>query len=557
MTDRKDKKRKQQNTRLIRQGAAIWLLAGLLAVVPLYMQNMYFDLIEAKARITLIVTIPAVLVGCAACLTELLLQKKGQASQDQRERLSLRPETLLLLAILLWKLAATWFSYDRQGSFYGTIGWHAGSLLEGALILSTLLIAGAVRFPDLTGAMKQTGALRQTGATEPTGTLADRITGIVLWAVAAVNAFILLMAAIQSAGVDLFKLLDRIDRMYFYTYLATIGQKNSFAGYLCLTGPLFWGLYAVRRDRRGRIAVGILSFLSLLGVILCESDSVYAGIGIALLFMLPFYFRTGERMQRAAHLLLMYGICLLLVGGCPLYAQKVSRMRDISAAMLTPSCVTAVLTAGILLLMAGRRATGQQEQQPRWVLYLLRTLELLLIAAIVAAVVYVAAHFDDDWGTRRGLYWRMAWEYYLKLPAGRKITGMGQELLALVYVGLRAERGINVLAVHCEPLQILLTEGIVGAGLYLAFWGAMIGLYLRHKMRESDGGIFLFPLAAYLGQSLFCSVYPVTAAVFSAMAGLYLAQVRIETAGRNKALLPADELIADPAPGSTRAPRRR
>ena len=41
--------------------------------------------------------------------------------------------------------------------------------------------------------------------------------------------------------------------------------------------------------------------------------------------------------------------------------------------------------------------------------------------------------------------------------------------------------------------------------------------------------MFFFPLAVYFGQSLFCSVYPVTAVMFSVMTGLFLAYYRKET----------------------------
>ncbi len=532
------------------RAVALWLLAALLIAVPLYMRDAYFHLIEAKSQVCLWLTLPAVAIGCAA----LVINRFQVRTLPGRIRLDWACAKILLVFLLVWKLAATWFSYDQRASFYGTVGWHAGSLLEGTLILCTLLIARGVTegsgekasVRDKAAKGEKAAVVGPAGALDPaSGFSASRLTFIFCGAVALANAWIFLMAAVQSAGVDIGLLLNRIDRKYFYTYLATIGQKNSYAGYLCLVGPLFWGMYIARRDRWSRIITGLLSLLSLLSVILCESDSVYAGIGIAAVFMLPFCFRTGARLRRTGHIFLMYGLCLLFVGSSPLFAEKVARMRDLSALMLTAPCVVGVLAAGIVLTALGRSEQegygkqqnhgeqqglsgleGHSEQPSRRLRFLAWILELVLILAIAAVCKQVTAEFDDTWGTRRGLYWRMAWEYFEKLPVGRKITGIGQELLSLVYVSLRVDKGINVLAVHSEPLQILLTEGIVGASLYLAFWAAMIGLYLRRRMWERDGGAFFFPLAAYLGQSLFCSVYPVTAAVFSAMAGLFLAEVR-------------------------------
>jgi hypothetical protein len=47
-------------------------------------------------------------------------------------------------------------------------------------------------------------------------------------------------------------------------------------------------------------------------------------------------------------------------------------------------------------------------------------------------------------------------------------------------------------------------------------------LFFEKKLWRRRSAIFFFPLAAYWGQSLFCTVYPITAVVFSIMTGLYI-----------------------------------
>ena len=51
-------------------------------------------------------------------------------------------------------------------------------------------------------------------------------------------------------------------------------------------------------------------------------------------------------------------------------------------------------------------------------------------------------------------------------------------MLAFVYVELRKLLGKNVVSAHCEPLHVLLTQGIGGLMLYLSFWGLLV----RHFM---------------------------------------------------------------------------
>ena len=56
----------------------------------------------------------------------------------------------------------------------------------------------------------------------------------------------------------------------------------------------------------------------------------------------------------------------------------------------------------------------------------------------------------------------------------------------------------------------------------------------RSPTASSTGSVFFFPLAAYWGQSLFCTVYPVTAVAFSFMAGLYLRYTEYADSGGNQ-----------------------
>ena len=116
-------------------------------------------------------------------------------------------------------------------------------------------------------------------------------------------------------------------------------------------------------------------------------------------------------------------------------------------------------------------------------------------------------------------------EAFWDFPFRRKLTGIGPEMLAMIYSALRTEQRINIVSAHSDPLQVLFAQGIVGAVLYLLFWGYLLYLFIFKKLWRDNRAIFFFPIAAYWGQSLFCSVYPVTGVLFSVMAGLYLGQV--------------------------------
>ena len=274
-----------------------------------------------------------------------------------------------------------------------------------------------------------------------------------------INIGIFVMAAMQSANLDPGHLLAPLESKFYYFYLGTIGQKNSFSGYLCLLMPLFWGFFITCTDFLSEIVYLVISAGGLLSFVLCESDSAYAGLGLCVVFMLPYVFGKARYVGRSGVLLLFYGLSLLIVGRLPSFAMKTAKMKDLSAFLVTVPCAAGISIAALLIMILG----------------------------------------------------------YLIMPRMRQ-----ENVAALVYLPLRKSMGVNFTSAHNEPLQILLTEGIVGLALYLAFWIVITVGYFKNRLWKRSDAVFMFPLAAYLGQSMFCTVYPVTAAAFSVILALYL-----------------------------------
>ena len=466
---------------------ALYIFAVSLLAVPLYMHNGYFDLIEAKAGIYLKLTIPALISAFLTLVVDGI--RKYRTGCPIRQ--GLYPIEILLLAIGGWSLIDSVLSGFFKASFLGVLGWAAGSALIVTSILSTICLFRFLRFdPRL------------------------------MIPVIVINIGIFVMAVMQSANMDPFHLLAPLQSKFYYAYLGTIGQKNSFSGYLCLLMPLFWGFFITCTDVMSEIVYLVISAGGLLSFVLCESDSAYAGLGLCVVFMLPYVFGKARYVGRSGVLLLFYGLSLLIVGRLPAFALKTAKMKDLSAFLVTVPCAAGISIAALLIMILGYLIMPRMRQEN--VVRLLILLESVLIGAICITIVYTGMHFKDSWGTNRGILWRTGWEYFRKLPLLKKLTGIGPDMAALVYLPLRKSMGVNFTSAHNEPLQILLTEGIVGLALYLAFWIVITVGYFKKRLWKRSDAVFAFPLAAYLGQSMFCTVYPVTAAAFSVILALYL-----------------------------------
>lgn len=464
---------------------AVYLGAVSCLLVPLYMKNGYISLIYWKARAFLFLAVPAFVIAAIITASSLIFHNNADIKS-----LLKRPKTshILLLMIGLWALFSTLLSTNPELSLMGTAGWSMGSLMIALLTASTFFVSRYFEFRSY-----------------------------MLLPVIAVNAVIILFAVFQSAGVDFFGYLSQIDPEYIFTYLSTIGQKNCFSGYLCLLLPLFWGAFISCKGRAAKLLYGGFSFLGFMGIIVAESDSFYAGIGICVPFMLLYIFRSEQHFKRAQVLLVMYGISILIVRYLPVFENKTKRYYHLSKIMLHSPVAEILIIAGVLLyLFGGKIISGKPGK------YLLIAIEAGLLISIVLYAAHTAAHFNDNWGTWRGRIWRVSWEQFLKFPLRNKIIGIGPEMLITVYGELESTFGMKVVSSHCEPLQVLLTQGIIGFGLYFIYWGYIIKLFFIEKLWTKNTAVFFFPLAAYLGQSVFCSVYPVTAVLFSFLSGIYL-----------------------------------
>lgn len=496
--------------------AAMWLFYVSTIAVPLYMKNGYFGLIGAKSRMYLLLACPALL---AAGITILILRlserqlnhtagsrstdirktvkerEKGKAEEKGKGKGKVNWPAVLLLSISGWWLFSSALSDDPMASLLGDGGWGVGSLVILAFVLSAFVMAAYLDFiPNL------------------------------LLPVMTVNVVIFLFAAIQAAGVDLFGLHERIDPAEYFSYISTIGQKNSFSGYLCLLLPLFWGFYLACTEQLTEILFGMLSALGILCVVICESDSVYVGSVFCLIFLFPFILSSAEHTKRASVLLIFYGAALLLTRRAPFYARKAAALRDISAFMVRSFMPFAVILAGVLIwFLADRWMEGWTEKQRRILLILV---EGVLLAGVAGAAIYSMINFSDSWGNRRGMIWRMGWEQFWEQPILRRLVGVGPDHLRSFYSEVSIIRENNVLSAHCEPLQVLFTTGIIGEILYLFFWGSVIASWFRRKLWKDGRSVFFVPLMGYLGQSFFCTMYPVTGVLLSAVTGLYLSQCR-------------------------------
>lgn len=82
--------------------------------------------------------------------------------------------------------------------------------------------------------------------------------------------------------------------------------------------------------------------------------------------------------------------------------------------------------------------------------------------------------FNDQWGTARGMVWRLAWESFDKFPFWQKLIGTGPETFGLLMEKNCYEEMVSISgqfydSPHNELLQYIVCMGILGAAGYYGF----------------------------------------------------------------------------------------
>lgn len=430
--------------------------------VPLYVENRYFNILQAKGH--------AFDAGCIAGMLLITFSVLGNryASKLKPKR-DLTDWGMVILgcsAIVSCVLCGSF-----KAAFWGEQGWCVGgfAFLSAAFIYMYL-------------------------------SKSFYISQNVWLPVMAANGFIFILGILHSAGIDALGIHTNIDPSQFYQYISTIGNVNMFVGYLCLLMPMLACFFMESRGTASKIIYLAVLALGELNMILAGSDGLYLGIGVCAFFAVPYVFRNKNNALRTSVLVLIYGLELALVSLSPVFVEKREMISGISAIFLRPAVFAAVIASGVVgIAVFSLMKEGSSKK-------LLRILIIVLEAALGIAAVYFALRtamtFDRFWGSDRGGIWIWSVDLFTNLEPVKKIFGVGPEMLGPYYAELPLGFSRKVLAAHSEPLQILLSTGVAGFAGWLLIWAGVIKRFFSRKLWKSPAMAFCLPLVAYLGQSL-------------------------------------------------------
>lgn len=477
-------------------------LCVLFGIYPFYMKNGYSSLGEDKYRF-LLITLSAGIFFCLIAAVLVLICRIFQMKKGKRAYLiDVSKVSAVDLCFLLFTAEAfVSFAYSgyRSEAFYGTDGWHMGFLLLLLLFLLYILIRFFHAF-DVR----------------------------LLYVAVTASAIVFFLAVCNRFSVYPQSLPPFLIEAADSTFLSTIGNINWLCGYLSVMAPigmLFYlvrdgrsdaiGSHAIKGDAAGDGASGsgvtrhtekirhALLAIYVYLVFLCACSQGSSSVFLFLTGELSFLWWIGadyaERKARFFQILMLAGLALLSIFVLwEIFPSAYNYDTDNLCGYVTGTWVfgALLLLLGGMGYLAMRSAHIHRKGNGKWLSYVfpcaLVLYVLLLAANTMAGIPFLQGNetlsawftFDENWGNGRGASIMAGIAIFGGQNWFHKLFGVGPDcfyagtyeingLQEFLYENFGGARLTNA---HCEPVTILVNQGILG----VLFFGLLLAVIIRN-----------------------------------------------------------------------------
>lgn len=361
------------------------------------------------------------------------------------------------------------------------------------------------------------------------------------------------LGVLNGAGIDPLGFYQGIKKGQETMFFSTIGNFDFFGTYLVMMFGVASGFLLFPNRAIERILAAVCAVILALGMIVSRTDSALAGM---FLICVTLFVLSGGRFIRMACASALSAVCFVLlpVGRFLLSISPYHPVMDGVARMLLETHMAHILSAilmlaTVLFIVLDRRGVRAPSRRMvgRAVLAIFIIAFVLFLAAVIWFTVYhpeddlgslaTLLRFDDMWGSVRGFVYKRSLRAFNDYTLTEKLfgKGLGQTLAILTpycdnQAAIDSAGGVFTDA-HCQPLQFLLTCGLVGASAFLAFYASMLFTLLRQMKRDPLLCGAFAALAGYLVVMLLNVAQPILLSTYFPLCALALSRMRRLTKG--------------------------
>lgn len=377
-------------------------------------------------------------------------------------------------------------------------------------------------------------------------------------ALAVTSGIVYLLAVLNGFFIDPLNMfaLFKDDETVWKDFMTTIGNKNMFSTFICVTLPVSFTMAIYSQKIVTRAICLCSTALGAMAMVVCDSDSAVLGVTTFLAVFLVLFSRNITRLKRY---FLGVSVLLLSLKLLNLIIQIThAEYKELSAfpyKLMEANAVYIALGASVamtvLLYALDHKKPGLI--LPKAVSVALTVLLLSGVAALLGAMIYFSAvdtetdlgslnrllRFNKAWGTHRGVMWIDSMKIFGDASLFEKLFGSGPETFYFkfepYFPDLYEFGDGSTDAAHNEYIQYLINIGIVGLCSYLALVGSVVVRAVKTAKRNPLVLVYLSAVVAYLAQAVVNIALPIGTPLFI----IFLAMC--ENASREAELLANNE----------------
>lgn len=459
------------------------LITFLLIGSLIYFQNGYFDLLQAKWNF--FITVSVIIIFVHYMYKVHAWDKKCSYSK----------KLLWIYAFVL--IIETIVSDFPVCAFWGTSDWRTGSFfMLMCIVICTIIAEWDI---DITEIIKK-------------------------WFVA--NAGVLVLGLLNVLDFDPLGMISQLSEEDYGLYISTVGNVNWYGAYLAIVFPLSVFLFVESQTGYEFFLYGTVFLLALVNIVICNSDCAVIGFivtVIAALIFRKYYVNRGK-----------YGLVLLLISSIALVTLHIldrKRVFVIEMGMLQRLMISPIVILIACIVFIYLYVSAREKTKKIYIVFLIFSFLLVtgiilrfgLLYPLVDTISYYLT-FNENWGNGRGEIWAAAIRMFLNFNWKDRLLGTGCDTFSLLIqkyeIGILIDGERVLKNAHCEFLQLLITTGIIGVGLYYYIFGRTV----KKCVKTEDGlqRALSVALLSYLVQQLVNNIQAVTTPISFILLGFLL-----------------------------------
>ncbi|MGP8314967.1 O-antigen ligase family protein [Enterocloster aldenensis] len=519
---------KEKNGRLMLLKKILSLIASvmiisILSIFPLYYRNYYFDILDAKYQFYYFTIIGLIII---AILTMIIIISNGEKRDENRFTVRIleglrtirlnSPQTWVLM-FLGFCVISTFQSEYFYEAFWGNEGRYTGMFLLMLYVVSFLFVGKFFK---------------------------SKQWYLDLFLISAM--LVCLFGISDYFKLNLFHFKDEIALADWPIYTSTFGNINTYNAYVGLVFGCCSALYMYEKKFARRLYYFLCLIITFYSLITGGSDNAYLAL-LALFGLMPFWaFRSWKGIKDYFVMLATFFTIIYIAGYIHIYMGDRVEWLEGLFRILVESKFLIIVVAFLWCWVFGLNLL--QKYSRRDLGNIPRLLWMILILIIIGGIAFVLydaniagnasrygnlqryVYFDDNWGTQRGMVWRIAVDDYInKFTHSQKLFGYGPDTFGIMTNQWNNEEtlrktGVIYDSAHNEYLQYLVTIGPFGLISYLGMIITSLLKMLRNCERNPYVFGAFFAIVCYSAQALVNINVPIAAPIMWMMLSFGVAE---------------------------------